>query len=246
MKQSNMTAPRTRGEIGARRPFTLIELLVVIAIIAILAAILLPALNNARQRGHSASCVNKLKQIATEWLIYAENNGGHLVQASNPQAGEQWSYLLSRQMGIPFEQAKQPMVNNYLSHCPVLSEWDLMVADSYSKPHIRAGRGYELTYGWTYGINQNFIRRCDKGALTIQRIKVASTRFMLCDSTWYIVDPGNTTTNANLVAPTPRHGKMANFMFIDGHVTPYEAATIPLELYNNPDYVENQYVTYFQ
>ncbi|MBE6389742.1 MAG: DUF1559 domain-containing protein [Lentisphaerae bacterium] len=58
--------------------FTLIELLVVIAIIAILAAILLPALNSARERGRAASCINNLKQCIGASLQYADDFNGYL------------------------------------------------------------------------------------------------------------------------------------------------------------------------
>lgn len=66
-----------------KQRFTLIELLVVIAIIAILAAILLPALNSARERGRSASCINNQKQFALAMTMYAADNDGRLPASRN-------------------------------------------------------------------------------------------------------------------------------------------------------------------
>jgi prepilin-type N-terminal cleavage/methylation domain-containing protein/prepilin-type processing-associated H-X9-DG protein len=96
MKAENARTNRTDGSstLGAHG-FTLIELLVVIAIIAILAAMLLPALNKAKQKSQSVACINHLKQLTTAAIIYSvdnrdswplNNQGDDAVNLVNPPA----------------------------------------------------------------------------------------------------------------------------------------------------------------
>ena len=227
---------------GSKR-FTLIELLVVIAIIAILAAMLLPALQQARERAKASTCVNNLKQIGNVAMMYQGDfkgympglNNGYLKWACHPGCANKgmFPFIQFLHVYMPYPVLWNNDVGNYslprgnVAQCPS----DTVRNRKYPVHTWSYAQNYYVNWLMPFSQPQmkkpSKMRRPSFFIWTAEKwVREADSRALSFSVNTYPMNPAEDLTAARIDF---RHNDAVNALFMDMHVGSFKQA----QLFNN-------------
>ncbi len=197
-----------------RITFTLIELLVVIAIIAILASMLLPALNKARETAKRSDCLSREKQLAQATLFYVDDYSGCMPPCSLPDltVDDRWNYLISPYAETIFKWKGKKCLDYSGGTYPSCPSAQPQACDSWGSTGAwgHTDYGYNVNFGYTTNPDPwNKISRISSVVYPANTVTFGDVEIF--SYPLYPSDHANYHTAL-------RHGGGVNMAFVDGHV----------------------------